>query len=238
MHDRLPATGDEVLVFQGVIWYTRHRSLDCHPSPTRQQRAFSGHAPMARAPGDLTQLLADLRDGRPDAASRLIPLVYDELHRLARRQMRRERPDHTLQATALVHEAYLRLVNHPQRTWQNRAHFIAVAAQVMRRILVDYARARRTSKRGSAPQRVPLEEPLLFTEEQSDELVSLDEALERLAQFDERQSRVVELRFFGGLSVDETAEALGISSKTVTRDWTVARAWLHREVSKADAEHS
>jgi RNA polymerase sigma factor (TIGR02999 family) len=186
----------------------------------------------------VTQLLADLQDGRPDAASQLIPLVYDELHRLARGQMRQERSDHTLQATALVHEAYLRLVNHPQRTWQNRAHFIAVAAQVMRRILVDYARARRTSKRGNAPLKVPLEEPLLFTEEQSDDLVSLDEALERLAQFDQRQSRVVELRFFGGLTADETAEVLGISSKTVKRDWTVARAWLHREVRKARADDS
>jgi RNA polymerase sigma-70 factor, ECF subfamily len=185
---------------------------------------------MTRPPGDVTQLLADLQDGRPDSASQLIPLVYDELHRLAHRHMRDERPDHTLQATALVHEAYVRLVNQPQRTWQNRAHFIAVAAQVMRRILVDYARARRTSKRGGAPQRVPLEEPLLFTEEQSDDLVSLDEALARLAQFDERQSRIVELRFFGGLTVDETAEVLGISSKTVKRDWSVARAWLHREV--------
>ena len=187
---------------------------------------------MTLAPGDVTQLLADLQDGRPDAAPQLIPLIYDELRRLARRQMRHERPDHTLQATALVHEAYLRLVNDSQRTWQNRTHFIAVAAQVMRRILVDHARARRTSKRGGAPQRVPLEEALLFSEEQSDELVVLDEALERLARFDERQSRVVDLRFFGGLTVDETAEVLGVSSKTVERDWNVARAWLHREVSK------
>ncbi|HKE95505.1 MAG TPA: sigma-70 family RNA polymerase sigma factor [Povalibacter sp.] len=193
---------------------------------------------MARAPGDVTQLLAELQDGRPDAASQLIPLVYDELHRLARRQMRRERPDHTLQATALVHEAYLRLVNQPQRTWQNRAHFIAVAAQVMRHILVDYARARRTSKRGSEPQKVPLEQQPLITEEQLEELVSLDEALERLAQLDERQSRVVELRFFGGLTVDETAEVLSISSKTVKRDWTLARAWLHREVSRTRAGQS
>lgn len=188
---------------------------------------------MVREPGDVTRLLADLQDGRPEAAPQLIPLVYNELRRLARRQMGHERPDHTLQATALVHEAYLRLVNQPQRTWQNRAHFIAVAAQVMRRILVDHARARCTSKRGNAPQRVPLEESLLFTEEQSDELVLLDEALERLARFDERQSRVVDLRFFGGLTVDETAEVLGVSSKTVERDWTVARAWLHREVSKS-----
>jgi RNA polymerase sigma factor (TIGR02999 family) len=188
---------------------------------------------MAPASGDVTRFLVDLQNGRPDAASQLIPLVYEELHRLARHQMRHERSDHTLQATALVHEAYLRLVNQPERTWQNRAHFIGVAAQVMRRILVDYARARRTAKREGMLQRVPLEEPLLFTEEQSEELVTLNEAIERLAQIDARQSRVVELRFFGGLTVDETAEALGMSAKTVKRDWSVARAWLHREVSKS-----
>src|SRR2546427_823477 len=192
--------------------------------------------PMARAAGDVTRFLVDLQSGRPDAASQLIPLVYEELHRLAGHQMRHERADHTLQATALVHEAYLRLVNQPERTWQNRAHFIGVAAQVMRRILVDYARARRAAKREGMLQRVPLEEPLLFTEQQSEELMALDEALERLAQIDARQSRVVELRFFGGLTVDETAEALGMSSKTVKRDWSVARAWLHREVSKS-SEH-
>ena len=187
---------------------------------------------MESAAGDVTRFLVDLRSGRPEAASQLIPLVYGELHRLARNQMRHERSDHTLQATALVHEAYLRLVNQRERTWQNRAHFIGVAAQVMRRILVDYARARRTTKREGLLQRVPLEEPLLFTEEQSDELVALNEAIERLTQIDARQSRVVELRFFGGLTVDETAEALGMSSKTVKRDWSVARAWLYREVSK------
>jgi len=187
---------------------------------------------MARMRGDVTKLLADLQDGRPDAAPHLIPLVYDELRHLARRQMRHERPDHTLEATALVHEAFLRLVNESQRTWQNRAHFIAVAAQVMRRILVDHARARRASKRGSAPQRVALEESLLFIEEQSDDLVLLDEALERLGQLDARQSRVVDLRFFGGLTLDETAAVLGVSSKTVERDWTVARAWLYREIGK------
>jgi RNA polymerase sigma-70 factor, ECF subfamily len=187
---------------------------------------------MAPATGDVTQLLADVQSGRPDVASQLIPLVYEELRRLARGQMRRERSDHTLQATALVHEAYFRLVNQPERTWQNRTHFIRIAAQVMRRMLIDYARARRTAKREGGLQRVPLEEPLLFTEEQSDELLALDEALERLAQFDARQSRVVELRFFGGLTVEETAEALGISPKTVKRDWCVARAWLHREVMK------
>jgi RNA polymerase sigma-70 factor (ECF subfamily) len=188
---------------------------------------------MAPAAGDVTQLLADVQNGRPDAAPQLMPLVYEELRRLARGQMRRERPDHTLQATALVHEAYFRLVNQPERTWQNRTHFIRIAAQVMRRMLIDYARARRTAKREGGLQRVPLEEPLLLTEEQSDEILALNEALERLAQFDARQSRIVELRFFGGLTVEETAEALGTSPKTVKRDWSVARAWLHREVKKS-----
>ena len=187
---------------------------------------------MAPAAGDVTQLLADVQNGRADATPQLIPLVYDELRRLARQQMRRERPDHTLQPTALVHEAYFRLVNQPDRTWQTRTHFIRIAAQVMRRMLIDHARARRTAKREGG-LRVPLEEPLLVTEEQSDELLALNEALERLAQFDARQSRVVELRFFGGLTVEETAEALDLSPKTVKRDWCVARAWLHREVTKS-----
>lgn len=186
---------------------------------------------MTRAAGDVTQVLAELQRGRPDAAAQLIPLVYDELHQLARHQMRHERPDHTLQATALVHEAYLRLVYQPDRTWQNRAHFIGVAARVMRRILIDHARARRAAKREGLLQRVPLEEPVLLTEDQSAQLMALDEALDRLAQFDARQSQVVELRYFGGLTVDEVAEALGMSSKTVERDWRAARAWLYGEVS-------
>ena len=188
---------------------------------------------MGPAVGEVTQLLADVQNGRPDAARHLMPLVYEELRRLAHGQMRRERSDHTLQATALVHEAYFRLVNQPERTWQNRTHFIRIAAQVMRRMLIDYARARRTAKREGGLQRVALEEPLLVAEEQSDQLLALNEALERLAEFDPRQSRVVELRFFGGLTVVETAEALGMSAKTVKRDWNVARAWLHREVKKS-----
>jgi RNA polymerase sigma-70 factor (ECF subfamily) len=187
---------------------------------------------MSPAAGDVTRLLDDLQNGRSDAGSQLIPLVYDELHRLARQQMRHERPDHTLQATALLHEAYLRLVNQPERTWENRTHFIAIAAQVMRRILVDHARARRTAKRDGALHRVPLEEPLLSTRDQPEELIALNDALERLAVLDARQSRVVELRYFGGLTVDETAEALGMSPRTVKREWRVARAWLHREVKK------
>ena len=187
---------------------------------------------MAPAAGDVTQLLADVQHGRTDAASQLIPLVYEELRRLARRQMRSERSDHTLQATALVHEAYFRLVNQPGRTWQNRTHFVRIAAQVMRRMLIDHARARRTAKREGGLHRVPLEDPLLLTEAQSDELLALDEALERLAELDARQSRIVELRFFGGLTVEETAEALGVAPRTVKRDWSVARAWLHRAVKK------
>src|ERR1700674_1153995 len=185
------------------------------------------------APGVVTQLLADLQNGHPHAAPQLIPLVYDELHRLARQQMRHERPDHTLQATALVHEAYLRLISPPERTWQNRTHFIRIAGQVMRRMLIDHARARRTAKREGGLRRVPLEEPLLLTEDQSDELLALNDALERLGQIDARQSRVVEMRFFGGLTVEETADAMSISPKTVKRDWTVARAWLYREMQKS-----
>jgi len=187
---------------------------------------------MSAPAGEVTQFLADLQDGRPDAASKLLPLVYEELRRLAGQQMRQERADHTLQATALVHEAYLRLVNHPDRSWQSRAHFISVAAQVMRRILIDYARGRRAAKRGHEPHKVSLEEPLLFSEEQSEDLLALNAALERLAQFDERVSRIVELRFFGGLTVEEAAEVLGVSPKTVKRDWSVARAWLHRELTE------
>jgi len=185
---------------------------------------------MRESAGDVTQLLADLQGGRPDAASQLMPLVYEELRRLAVHYMQQQRPDHTLQATALMHEAYLRLVNQPAQTWQNRAHFIGVAAQLMRNILVDYARSRQTAKRGQAPRKVPLDDVLLFSEERSAELVAIDEALTRLARVDARQSRIVELRFFGGLTVEETAEALGVSPKTVKRDWNVARAWLYREI--------
>jgi RNA polymerase sigma factor (TIGR02999 family) len=183
--------------------------------------------------GDVTQLLANLQNGQPASASEFIPLVYNELHRLARQHMRRERPDHTLQPTALVHEAFLRLVSESERTWQNRTHFIRLAAQVMRRLLIDHARARRTAKREGQLKRIPLDEPLLMTDDQSDELLALNEALDHLTEIDARQGRIVELRFCGGLTVDETADALGVSPKTVKRDWTVARAWLHRELEKS-----
>jgi RNA polymerase sigma factor (TIGR02999 family) len=160
-----------------------------------------------------------------------MPLVYEELRRLAGHYMRRERPDHTLQTTALIHEAYLRLVEQRDTNWKNRAHFFAVAAQLMRRILVDHARACQTTKRGGEVEFLSLEEhSIAFSEEKSRELIALDEALTRLAELSPRQSQIIELRFFGGLTVEETAEALQIAPRTVKRDWRVARAWLHREV--------
>lgn len=183
-----------------------------------------------QAPPQVTDLLVAWSNGDKLAYDRLVPLVHDELHRLAHRYMSGERPGHTLQTTELVDEAYLRLVNQKVH-WQNRSHFFAIAAEVMRRILVDYARQRRYAKRGGAAQRVELDEAMLMARERSSELVALDEALKRLAEFDSRKSRVVELRFFGGLTVDETANALGISPNTVDRDWSTARAWLYKEVT-------
>ena len=179
---------------------------------------------------DVTVLLAELKKGNEDAASKLIPLVYAELRRLAASYMRRERSDHTLQPTALVNEAYLKLVEQRSVNWQSRAHFFGIAAQVMRRILVDHARGHLRDKRGGGQERVPIDEALIFAPEQSSELIKLDEALDRLTQLDPRQGRIVELRFFGGLNVDQTAEMLGISPKTVKRDWSMAKAWLHGEL--------
>lgn len=179
---------------------------------------------------DITALLVAWSDGDSAALDRLLPLVEQELHRIAGRAMRRERPGHTLQATALVNEAYVRLVDQKHVRWQNRAHFYGIAAQIMRRILLNYARDRRRQKRGGGAVQVSLSEVAVMSEEKSDELIALDEALTRLEQFDERKCRVVELRHFGGLSVEETAEVLGISSVTVTRHWNAAIAWLVREL--------
>jgi RNA polymerase sigma factor (TIGR02999 family) len=188
---------------------------------------------MASAAETVTVLLAELRAGSQDALNRLIPLVYTELHRLAERYMRQERIGHTLQPTALVNEAYMRLLGYQRMDWQSRAHFIRVAAGVMRRILVEYARKRQALIRGGDVEKVPLEEnDILLSQQQSEELIDLDTALKRLEVLDARQSEIVSLRFFGGLTVEETAEALGISPKTVKREWAVARAWLHGEVSK------
>jgi RNA polymerase sigma factor (TIGR02999 family) len=188
---------------------------------------------MASAAETVTVLLAELRAGSQEALNRLIPLVYTELHRLAERYMRQERIGHTLQPTALVNEAYMRLLGYQRMDWQSRAHFIRVAAGVMRRILVEYARKRQALIRGGDVEKVPLEEnDILLSQQQSEELIDLDTALKRLEVLDARQSEIVSLRFFGGLTVEETAEALGISPKTVKREWAVARAWLHGEVSK------
>jgi RNA polymerase sigma factor (TIGR02999 family) len=180
----------------------------------------------------VTELLADWTDGDQEALDKLIPLVYDELRRLASRQLRRERPEHTLQTTALVHEAYLRLVGQRNANWQNRAQFFGVAAQLMRRILVDYARTHKASKRGGNYRRISLSEGAILTEERDTDLTELDEVLDRLAGIDPQQSRVVELRIFGGLTVEETAEVMGISPRTVKREWSMARAWLHQQIKR------
>lgn len=179
---------------------------------------------------EISQLLIEWGRGDQEALDRLMPLVYDELRRLATRHLRRERPDHTLQTTALVHEAYLALVGQRQANWQNRAQFFAIAAQLMRRILVDYARSHRAAKRGGDYLKLSLDEAAALPDEKSAELLALDEALDRLAAVDPQQSRVVELRVFGGLSVEETAAALDISPRTVKREWSMAKAWLHQQL--------
>src|SRR5712691_4840962 len=188
------------------------------------------------SPKELSQLLIDWSGGNKAALDQLIPLVDAELRRLAHQYMRQERPDHTLQTTALVNEAYLRLIDQRHVHWQNRAHFFGIAAQLMRRILVDYARNRRYAKRGGGALRVSLGEAAMQSQEQAVELVALDEALHNLAAIDPRRSQVVELRFFGGLSIEETAEVIKISRNTVIRDWTMAKAWLFREISKGQDE--
>ena len=180
---------------------------------------------------DVTQLLVALNDGDKEALDKLLPLVYSELRRLADHYLRRERSDHTLQATALVHEAYLRLVDQ-NVSWQNRAHFFGVAAEMMRRILVDHARSHQAAKRGSGGVKLSLDEAIDLSDERAADLIALDEALTALAAFDPQKSRIVELRFFGGLSIEETARVLGIGSATVIRQWRTAKAWLYNEVSR------
>lgn len=182
-------------------------------------------------PHEITHLLEEWSGGDQQALDKLYPLVYDELHRMAHRYMNRERKGHTLQTTALINEAYLRLVEQRNVHWANRAHFFAIAAQIMRRILIDYARRYEYAKRGGGAQRISLDEAAVVAKERACELLALDEAMERLAQFDARRSRVVELRFFGGLENEEIAEVLKISPNTVTRDWNMARAWLYKELS-------
>ena len=180
---------------------------------------------------EITGFLVDWSNGDQAALDKLLPLVEQELHRLAHRYMRRENPDHTLQTTALVNEAYLKLIDQKKTHWQNRAHFFAIAAKIMRRILLNYARDRHREKRGGNAVQVSLSEVSLLSIGRPEELIALDEALERLAAIDERKSRVIELKYFGGLETDEIAEVLNVSSITVLRDWRFARAWLTREIT-------
>jgi RNA polymerase sigma factor (TIGR02999 family) len=183
-------------------------------------------------PNEITGLLADWSKGDQSALERLTPLVYQELHKLAHIYLGKERPGHTLQPTALIHEAYLRLIDQNIEQWQGRAHFYGVAARLMRQILVEHARSLRTDKRGGGAPKLALDEALDYSREQAGELIALDDALTALAAFDERKCRVIELRNFGGLSVEETAQVLGISVPTVIRDQRMAQAWLHRELSR------
>jgi RNA polymerase sigma-70 factor, ECF subfamily len=185
-------------------------------------------------PSEITSLLLAWSDGDRAALERLMPLVERELHRIARRYMRREDPGHTLQTTAVVNEAYLKLIDQRSVRWQNRAHFFGVAARIMRRILINYARDRQRDKRGGKAVQVSLSEVAVVCAEKSAELIALDEALQKLAEVDERKCRVVELRYFGGLSVEETAEVLGISTATVNRDWDMAKAWLAKKIRDDD----
>ncbi|MDQ3749194.1 MAG: sigma-70 family RNA polymerase sigma factor [Acidobacteriota bacterium] len=182
---------------------------------------------------EITQMLRECSDGKQEAWDNLLPLVYDELHRQAARFLRKERQGHTLQTTALIHEAYLKLIDQRDVNWESRTHFFAIAAQAMRRILVDYARTTHRKKRGGDDIKLPLEEAMLVVaEEKSVDLIALDEALNKLAEQDEQQARVVELRYFSGLSLDETAAALRVSRATVANDWNMAKVWLFRELRK------
>jgi RNA polymerase sigma factor (TIGR02999 family) len=183
-------------------------------------------------PSNVTQALIALSEGESAALERLLPMVYDELKRMAERELRRERVGHTLSPTALVHEAYLKLVQLDRISWQGRAHFFGACAQAMRRILISYARMKKAEKRGAGSAHVPLENVMVASDAPPQDLLALDDALTRLEQLDERQARVVECRFFAGMDVKETAEALSISPATVKRDWTAARAWLNRELTR------
>ena len=183
---------------------------------------------------DVTATLLELSAGGTDAAARLWPLVYDELRRLAASYLQRERPDHTLQPTALVHEAYLRLIDQSRVDWKNRAHFCAVASDMMRRILVDHARKHQAVKRGGGQTRISLDEAVSFPQDVEIDVLAVDEALLDLARLDPQQGRLVELRFFGGLTLDETAEVMGISRSTVQREWNMAKAWLYNQLSKSE----
>jgi RNA polymerase sigma factor (TIGR02999 family) len=191
---------------------------------------------MEPAPADVTSLLNKLASGNQEAAAQLVPLVYEELRRLAARRLRQERPDHTLQATALVHEVYVKLSAQRDAKWQNRAQFFGVASQMMRRILVDYARGQQRIRRGGKQQKVSLDDVLLVSPDRTEEVLTVHESLSRLEELDARQARIVELRYFGGLTVEETAEVVGISTKTVMRELKVAKAWLYGDLKERDGD--
>ena len=193
---------------------------------------------MTSPPQNVTHLLVDWSTGDEAALDQLLPLVHAELRRLARRHLRRERPGHTLQTSDLVAEAYLRLINQKQVQWQNRAHFYGLSAQLMRRILIDHARHHHYQKRGGSRIQVSLDETALVSEARAEELLAVDEALARLTVMDARKGRIVELRFFGGLSLEETAEVLGISSPTVQREWRAAKAWLHQMLTTGEHDEA
>lgn len=182
---------------------------------------------------NITEMLHQWSSGKADVMNELLPLIYDELHKRAAAYLRRERPNHTLQPTALVHEAYLKLIDQRKDNWESRSHFFAIAAQAMRRILVDHAKNRHRQKRGGSIEDLPLEDALLAAAEESNvDVIALNDAMAKLAKIDPQQERIVELRYFGGLSLDEAAHVLGISRATAARDWQVAKAWLHREISR------
>lgn len=204
--------------------------------PDAQNRCETGNRPIVEPASAVTDLLRESRDGNPEALDRLMPLVYDELRAIAHRQLRAERADHTLGTTALVHEAYLRLIDQTRVAWQDRAHFFSIAARIMRRVLVDFARRRGAGKRGAGIARVSLDNALEAVDQQADLVVAVDEALARLAQLDERQSRVVEYRFFGGLTEEETAGLLGVTARTVRSDWVKARGWLYQQLHEHRAQ--
>lgn len=190
---------------------------------------------MAQSPNQITELLIAWSGGDKKALDELMQVVYEELHRLAHRQLAKERQDHTLQTTALVNEAYMKLIDQKRVKWQNRSHFFALSSQLMRRILIDYARSRQYAKRGRGMPALPLDETLIVAPGRATEMIALDEALTELAKHDERKARIVELRFFAGLSIDETSELLGVSPGTVMKDWTLAKAWLQREMDRSNS---
>lgn len=206
---------------------TPHSVLASSPCPSLNPPG----SPPEKPSSDVTQLLSRLAEGDEAVSEQLLPLLYEELHRQAEFFMAREQPGHTLQATALVHEAYIRLARESEKNWRDRAHFLAIASIAMRRILVDHARARNTQKRGFDFNQVTLNESLTAEPGSAVDLLALDQALTRLSEMDERQGRVVEMRFFGGLTVDETARILDVSPKTIKRDWRHAKAWLRRELT-------